>query len=203
MQQLIELTAREAVALLRKKQVSPLELVDAAIARIEEVEPAVNALPTRCFERARDQAKRLMNEGVTARQERLAGLPVAIKDLSRLAGVRTTWGSPIFRDHVPEQSDIGVDTLEKSGAIPIAKSNVPELGIGANTTNPVFGATRNPWNTDLDLRRLIRRCGGERRNRRSLAGRRLRRRLQLARAGLVLLGRGITADARPRRIGNK
>ena len=153
MQQLIEFTAREAVALLRMKQVSPLELVDAAIARIEEVEPAVNALPTRCFDRARDQAKRLMREGLTAQQQRLAGLPVAIKDLSRLAGVRTTWGSPIFRDHIPEQSDIGVDTLERSGAIPIAKSNVPELGIGANTTNPVFGATRNPWNTDLT-------CGG-------------------------------------------
>jgi amidase len=152
-QQLIKLTAREAVVLLRKKQLSPLELVDAAIARIEAVEPAVNALPTRCFDRARDQAKRLMKEGITAQQEHLAGLPVAIKDLSRLAGVRTTWGSPIFRDHVPGQSDIGVDTLERNGAIPIAKSNVPELGIGANTTNPLFGATRNPWNTDLT-------CGG-------------------------------------------
>ena len=153
MQQLITLTAREAVALLRNKQISPLELVEAAIARIEAVEPAVNALPTRCFDRARDQAKRLTRDGLTVQQERLAGLPVAIKDLSRLAGVRTTWGSPVFRDHVPEQSDIGVDTLERNGAIAIAKSNVPELGIGANTTNPVFGATRNPWNTDLT-------CGG-------------------------------------------
>ena len=153
MQQLITLTAREAVALLRKKQVSPLELVDAAIARIEAVEPAVNALPTRCFDRARDQAKRLMRDGASAQQQRLAGLPIAIKDLSRLAGVRTTWGSPVFSDHVPEQSDIGVTTLESNGGIPIAKSNVPELGIGANTTNPVFGATRNPWNTDLT-------CGG-------------------------------------------
>ncbi|WP_308933096.1 amidase [Reyranella soli] len=128
---------------------SPLELVDAAIARIAEVEPAVNALPILCFDRARDQAKRMMREGAAALERPLAGLPIAVKDLSRLQGVRTTWGSPIFSDHVADRSDIGVETLERNGAIPVAKSNVPELGIGANTTNPLFGATRNPWNTDL------------------------------------------------------
>jgi amidase len=151
--ELIKLTAREAVALLRKRQVSPLELVDAAIARIEEVDDAVNALPIRCFDRARDQAKKIMGEGTTALERRLVGLPIAVKDLSRLSGVRTTWGSPVFQDYVADRSDIGVETLESNGAIPVAKSNVPELGIGANTTNPVFGATRNPWNTDLT-------CGG-------------------------------------------
>src|SRR5262249_37278536 len=134
MNRLITLTAREAVTLLREKQVSPLELVDAAIARIEQVDSAVNALPIRCFDRARDQAKRMMSEGATAQQRRLAGLPVAIKDLSRLAGVCTTWGSPVFRDYVADRSDIGVETLERHGAIPVAKSNVPELGIGANST---------------------------------------------------------------------
>lgn len=149
MSELTRLTAREAVALLRARKVSPLELVDAAIARIEAVEPVVNALPIRCYDRARDQAKRLMAEGEANLQQPLAGLPVAIKDLSRLKGVRTTWGSPVFQDHVADRSDIGVDTLERNGAIPVAKSNVPELGIGANTTNPVFGATRNPWNTNL------------------------------------------------------
>ena len=95
----------------------------------------------------------MMSEGSGALERRLAGLPIAIKDLSRLAGVRTTWGSPVFQDYVADRSDIGVETLERNGAIPVAKSNVPELGIGANTTNPVFGATRNPWNTDLT-------CGG-------------------------------------------
>lgn len=153
MDELTRLTARQAVALLRQKKVSPLELVEASIRRIEQVEPAVNALPIQCFDRARQQAKRLMNEGTTALNTPLVGLPIAIKDLCRLAGVRTTWGSPIFADHVPERSDIGVETLERNGAIPIAKSNVPELGIGANTTNPVFGPTRNPWNTSLT-------CGG-------------------------------------------
>lgn len=153
MSELIRLTAREIVSLLKRREVSPLELVDAAMARIEAVDPAVNALPTRCFDRARDQAKRLTADAARSTALPLAGLPVAIKDLSRLAGVRTTWGSPIFRDHVPDRSDIGVETLERNGAIPIAKSNVPELGIGANTTNPVFGPTRNPWNTALT-------CGG-------------------------------------------
>jgi amidase len=153
MNPLIQLSAREAVGLLRRKQVSPLELIDAAIARIEEVDRSVNALPIRCFDRARDQAKRMMDNGMAEPDGYLAGLPVAIKDLSRLGGVRTTWGSPVFADYVPERSDIGVETLERNGAIPIAKSNVPELGIGANTTNPLFGATRNPWNTDLT-------CGG-------------------------------------------
>lgn len=149
MDELTRLTAREAVALLRQKKVSPLELVEASIRRIEQVDPAVNALPIRCFDRARRQASRLMAGGAAMLDTPLAGLPIAIKDLSRLAGVRTTWGSPIFSDHVPDRSDIGVETLERNGAIPIAKSNVPELGIGANTTNPVFGPTRNPWNTDL------------------------------------------------------
>ena len=153
MNPLIQLSAREAVALLRRKQVSPLELVDAAIARIEEVDPSVNALPIRCFDRARDHAKRMMDKGKAEPDRYLAGLPVAIKDLSRLAGVRTTWGSPVFAEYVPDRSDIGVETLERNGAIPIAKSNVPELGIGANTTNPLFGSTRNPWDTDLT-------CGG-------------------------------------------
>ncbi|GEP57814.1 hypothetical protein RSO01_49800 [Reyranella soli] len=149
MTDLTRLTARQAAGLVRKGQVSPLELVDAAIARIAEVEPAVNALPILCFDRARDQAKRMMREGAAALERPLAGLPIAVKDLSRLQGVRTTWGSPIFSDHVADRSDIGVETLERNGAIPVAKSNVPELGIGANTTNPLFGATRNPWNTDL------------------------------------------------------
>jgi amidase len=83
----------------------------------------------------------------------LAGLPIAIKDLSNVAGVRTTFGSPIFADNISKTSDITVDILERNGALVIAKSNTPEFGAGANTFNEVFGATRNPWNTDLT-------CGG-------------------------------------------
>jgi amidase len=83
----------------------------------------------------------------------LSGLPVAIKDLVDVAGVRTTYGSPIFRDHVPSASHPLVERIERKGGIVIAKSNTPEFGAGGNTFNEVFGRTRNPWNTALT-------CGG-------------------------------------------
>src|SRR5579864_8899848 len=154
--ELIRLSATQAVAKLRRKEVTPLDLIDAAARRIAEVEPAVNALPTLCLDRARDHAKRLMRgEGRAAENEPgwLAGLPVAIKDLVDVAGVRTTYGSPLFRDHVPERSHPLVERIERKGGIVIAKSNTPEFGAGGNTFNEVFGKTRNPWNTALT-------CGG-------------------------------------------
>jgi amidase len=83
----------------------------------------------------------------------LAGLPVSIKDLVDVAGVRTTYGSPIFRDHVPTKSHPLVERIERKGGIVIAKSNTPEFGAGGSTFNEVFGRTRNPWNTSLT-------CGG-------------------------------------------
>jgi amidase len=153
--ELTRMEAAEAVDRLKAKDISPLDLIDAAEARIAEVEPAVNALPTLCFDRARDRAKRLMKEGAPADAGPgwLAGLPVAIKDLTEVAGVRTTFGSPIFADYVPKTSNVTVETLEGNGAIVIAKSNTPEFGAGANTFNEVFGKTLNPWNTALT-------CGG-------------------------------------------
>jgi amidase len=154
--ELIRLTAREAVARLAAKEITPLELIDAAAARIAAVEPAVNALPTLCLERAREHARRLMRgEGRAAEGEAgwLGGLPVAIKDLADVAGVRTTYGSPIFRDHVPTASHPLVERIERKGGIVIAKSNTPEFGAGGNTFNEVFGRTLNPWNTALT-------CGG-------------------------------------------
>ena len=75
----------------------------------------------------------------------LAGMPIPIKDLTNVAGVRTTQGSPIYKDHVPPRSDIVVERLEENGAVVYAKSNTPEFGAGANTFNEVFGATRNPF----------------------------------------------------------
>src|SRR5690606_8387373 len=80
---------------------------------------------------------------------RLAGLPLPIKDLTEVEGVRTTWGSPIFADHIPDRSDILVQNLEAEGALAYAKSATPEFGAGANTFNEVFGMTRNPWDTNL------------------------------------------------------
>jgi amidase len=146
MTELWRLSATEAVARLRKRELRPLDLIDAALARIAAVDKPVNALPILCPERARAAAKRL--EGQTSDDPGwLAGLPIAIKDTADVAGVRTTYGSPIYADHVPERSDVTVEMLESRGAIVLAKSNTPEFAAGANTFNEVFGKTRNPWRT--------------------------------------------------------
>src|SRR3954469_14199942 len=141
------LTAVEVVALLRSGQISSRELVESALRRIEQVDRELNALPTVCGERALDRAAR------ASRDTTLAGLPIAVKDLNDVAGVRTTYGSPIYADHVPDRSDFMVERLEQRGAVVVAKSNTPEFGAGANTFNEVFGETRNPWDTS-------RTCGG-------------------------------------------
>ncbi len=142
--ELTRLTATEAVALLRKGEVTPLEMIDAAAARIEAVEGQVNALPVRFLDIARKKARRLERPADPPRGW-LAGLPVAAKEYNDVAGQRTTYGSPIFADNVTPEDDITVATLEASGAIFIAKSNAPEFA-GSNTFNPVYGKTRNPWN---------------------------------------------------------
>ncbi|HVZ00865.1 MAG TPA: amidase family protein [Dongiaceae bacterium] len=146
------MSACAAVELLRCGKVSPVELIDAALARIAAVNPKVNALVTLGEARARAQARRMMEAPREARGP-LGGLPIAVKDLSDVAGLRTTYGSPIFADNVPTRSDIMVETLEANGAIPLAMSNTPEFGAGANTFNEVFGETLNPWDTRLN-------CGG-------------------------------------------
>ena len=141
---LIESTACAIVEKLNSGEVTPLDLLDVLERRIAEVDGEVNALPTLCFDRARKQARALMEKPVGSRGL-LAGLPIPIKDLTNVAGVRTTQGSPIFKDTVPASSDVVVERLESNGAVIYAKSNTPEFGAGANTFNEVFGATRNPW----------------------------------------------------------
>ena len=145
MTDLIRLTANEIVSLLRNQEITPLDCLDALEARIAQVDKAVNALPTLCFDRARDHAKALMQKPVNERGP-LAGLPIPIKDLNDVAGVRSTQGSPIFANHIPKTSDILVENLEAQGGIVYAMSNTPEFGAGANTFNGVFGRTLNPWN---------------------------------------------------------
>src|SRR5919201_481317 len=139
--ELTALSARAAVSALRAGEVAPAELIDAALRRMETWEPRLNALPTVCAERALARAPRADRATI------LSGLPVAIKDLTDVAGVRTTYGSPIHADHVPDRSDILVERLEQNGALVLAKSNTPEFGAGGNTFNEVFGETRNPWDT--------------------------------------------------------
>ncbi len=145
---LIGLTGRDVVSKLKSGEVSPLDCLAALRSRVSEVNPAVNALVTLCFDRAEAQARILMKKPL-AERGLLAGLPIPIKDLTDVEGVRSTQGSRIFADRIADTSDILVDHLEREGGLVYAMSNTPEFGAGAHTFNDVFGVTRNPWNTTL------------------------------------------------------
>jgi amidase len=139
------LPATELARRIRTKELSAREVLTAHLERIEAVNPAVNALVTITAERAADDAARA--DEAIARGEPvgpLHGLPVAHKDLVATAGIRTTMGSPIFADAVPDADDLLVERVRAAGAIVVGKTNTPEFGAGSQTFNPVFGATRNP-----------------------------------------------------------
>ena len=148
------LSARELVRRMLAKEVSAREVMAAHIAQVERLNPAVNAIVTFAPEQAM--------AGAAAADERLArgqavgslhGLPVAHKDLHDTAGMRTTYGSPIYADHIPTADALCVRRLKDAGAITIGKTNTPEFGLGSQTFNAVFGATLNPWD-------LTKTCGG-------------------------------------------
>jgi amidase len=143
------LSAVKAVELLKKGEVTPLDLIEDALARIAAVNPKVNAMVTLCADRARDHATRLMKLPIEKRGL-LAGLPFGVKELNDVAGVRTTYGSLIFKDNVPAKSDIMVEKIEENGGIVLGMTNTPEFGAGANTFNEVHGETYNPWNVKLN-----------------------------------------------------
>ena len=143
-QGLVRETACAVVEKLKSGEVTPLDLLDVLESRIAAVDGKVNALPTLCFDRARSRARALMQKPAGERGL-LAGLPIPIKDLIHVEGVKNTQGSPIYRDHISAHSDIVVEHLEQNGGVVYAKSNTPEFGAGANTFNEVFGATLNPW----------------------------------------------------------
>ena len=144
MNELIKLPAHAIRDLLQKREITPVELLDVLEKRIGQVNPLVNAVPTRCFDRARDRVHKNDFSNLP-----LAGLPVAIKDLMAVEGVKTTFGSMAFEHHVPDASDLLVQRIENAGGVIFSKTNTPEFGAGANTFNDVFGATVNPWNTRL------------------------------------------------------
>jgi amidase len=146
--ELIGLSVVSLVERLRGGEITPHDLLDAVESRIAKVNPLVNALPTLCFDRARRHADALLKLPSSGRG-RLAGMPLPIKDLTNVAGVRTTQGSLIFAEFTPTGSDVLVERLEAEGGIIYAKSNTPEFGAGANTFNDVFGATLNPYDTSL------------------------------------------------------
>ena len=146
--------AADLVRLFRARSVSPLEAMQAVLARLDSVNPAVNACVTVARESALAEARR-----ATAALKRgrslplLHGVPVSIKDLTPTKGIRTTWGSKVHEHDVPTEDSLVVQRLKAAGAIVFAKTNTPEFGAGGNTFNAVFGATRNPWDPALT-------CGG-------------------------------------------
>lgn len=148
--------ARALARLIRSRKLSAAELMRATIAQIERVNPQVNAIVTFLPEQALAQAKALDRRLARPRTSDLgplAGLPIAYKDLVLTKGIRTTRGSPIYTDFVPDQNSTIVERLGAAGAISLGKTNTPEFGAGSQTFNAVFGATRNPYD-------LTKTCGG-------------------------------------------
>ncbi len=149
-----DLSAIDARRNIGSRQLSPVDLLESCIARIEAVNPAVNAVVAKCYDRARGEAKEA--ERMVMRGEPLPplhGLPIGIKDLSVTEGLRTTFGSPIYADWTPEEDERIVATIRAAGAIVVGKTNTTEFGAGSNTTNDVYGPTRNPFD-------LPKTCGG-------------------------------------------
>jgi len=148
------MTATEMAERIRSKALSASEVMAAHLAQIERVDPKLNAIPTLLPEQAMAQAQTA--DEALARGEAtgaLFGLPIAHKDLTLTRGIRTTFGSPIFADFVPEQDSLIVERLKQAGAITIGKTNTPEFGAGSQTFNEVFGSTHNPYD-------LSKTCGG-------------------------------------------
>ncbi len=145
--------AKKLAQLIRSRKLSATEVMRAFIAQIERVNPKVNAIVTFLPELAISEAKKFDKNFKTNKSKPLAGLPIAYKDLVATKGIRTTRGSPLFRDHVPAADDAIVERLAAAGAITLGKTNTPEFGAGSQTFNAVFGATRNPYD-------LTKTCGG-------------------------------------------
>ena len=143
------LTIARAARALRAREVSPLELTEAYLARIAEVDPRVNAYITVTADRARADARRATDELAAGKARGpLHGIPIALKDLYETAGIRTTAGAKIHADHVPAEDCTVARRLRDAGTILLGKLNTHEYAYGVTTNKPHFGATRNPWNLD-------------------------------------------------------
>jgi Asp-tRNA(Asn)/Glu-tRNA(Gln) amidotransferase A subunit family amidase len=144
------LTAAEALALFRRRKLSPVELLTALIARSEKLNPRINCWTDTYFDEAMAEAKaaeaRYMKRG--ARLRPLEGVPLAVKDAQRLKGKRTTQGSLIFKDHIDDHSDPMIERLQKAGAIIHGRTTTPEFCLSGACHSRIWGVTRNPWNLD-------------------------------------------------------
>ena len=147
--------ARQLVARLQSRELSAVEVMRAFLAQIERVNPLVNAIVTLrpAGELLAEAAWADRRVAIGERPGALHGLPIAIKDLSLTRGLRTTFGSLVYRDFVPSTDELYVERIRRAGAIVIGKTNTPELGAGSQTFNAVFGATRNPYD-------VTKTCGG-------------------------------------------
>ena len=152
--EICQLSAVELARLIRTKQLSARDVVSAHLAHIDRVNPTVNAIVTLVAERALERARLADEELAHGRAVGpLHGLPIAHKDLQPTNGIRTTFGSPVFRDFVPSEDSLLVERLRQAGAIVVGKTNTPEFGAGSQTFNPVFGSTLNPYDRSKT-------CGG-------------------------------------------
>ncbi len=148
------MTAVEIASMIRKKALSSREVLEAHLLQIERVNPQVNAIVTLVLDQAKNGARKAdQAQAKGAPLGPLHGLPIAHKDLMDTAGIRTTYGSPIYKDHIPAADAIPVERIKRAGAITIGKTNTPEFGAGSQTFNKVFGATKNPYD-------LTKTCGG-------------------------------------------
>src|SRR5580693_3384011 len=146
MPELCFLTARDLRAALGRREVSAREVLAAHLDQIERLNPAVNAVVTLAAEQATAAAAAAdVRAAAGAELPALHGLPVAHKDLHETAGLLTTYGSPVRADYVPEHDALVIERMRQAGVITIGKTNVPEFGAGSHTFNPLFGATRNPY----------------------------------------------------------
>jgi aspartyl-tRNA(Asn)/glutamyl-tRNA(Gln) amidotransferase subunit A len=150
MDEVVWRSALELAEAIRTKAVSPVEVVEAVLGQIERLNPRLNAYCTVTAEEARDAAMAAEVAVMTGEPlGPLHGVPFSVKDLVFTRRVRTTAGSRVFADHLPEEDAVAVERLKAAGAVLVGKTNTPEFGHKAVTDNPLFGTTRNPWNPDL------------------------------------------------------
>ncbi|HIA13218.1 MAG TPA: amidase [Flavobacteriales bacterium] len=143
-------SATKIVEHIKKQNLSAVEVLETHLDRISATNTVINAVVTVSEETALKQAKDIDKRISKGEQVGpLAGVPIGVKDVTATAGIRTTYGSPLFADHIPDKDDIIVQRIKEADGVIIGKTNTPEFATGGNTYNDVFGATRNPWNTEL------------------------------------------------------
>ena len=147
---LCDFSATSLLRLIKNKEISPVELLESCINRIESLNEILNAFVTKSYDRARKEALKAEKDILKSTEiGPLHGLPVGLKDLEASEGILTTYGSKLYEKNIPSTDQMMVKNIRKNGAIVLGKTNTPEFGAGANTRNLVFGATGNPFNPEL------------------------------------------------------